>query len=411
MGGGGSPVTASRPRARRTAEADHPLPRGRNGGRGTAAALTRNPTPEVTIMKRTQANDTSSRRELFAATEDTRVTPGAVSAMMRRRDFLAALGAAAAWRLTARAQEPPLPVGRVPVIGYLGSASENLESTALMAAFRQGLNQSGYVEGHNVTIEHRWANGSHDRLPALAGDLIGRADVIATYDTASVRAVMQRTTTTPVVFSTGSDPVKFGLVANLARPGGNVTGVSFLGNALVSKRLELLRQLVPSATTFGFLVDPSNPNAEPETGEMQMASNHIGRKLVVVSASNPSEIDAAFAALVRRRVAALAVATNAFLGGQGEQLAKLALRYRLPTMSYNHEFAAAGGLISYGGCMTESFRLQGIYAARVLKGEKPADLPVQQVTTFQMVLNLKTAKALGLTIPETLLAVADEVIQ
>jgi putative tryptophan/tyrosine transport system substrate-binding protein len=315
----------------------------------------------------------------------------AVSKMMRRREFMAALGAAAVWRLAARAQETPMRV-----IGY---------------PFRQGLNQNGYVEGQNVVIEHRWADGHPDWLSALAGDLIDRVDVIATYDTASARAVKARTTAIPIVFSTGSDPVKFGLIANLARPGGNVTGVTFLGNALVSKRLELLRELVPSAATIGFLVDPSNPNAAPETAEMQTAADLIGRKLVVHGARNPFEIDAAFATFASERVDALAIATNAFLGGQGEQLAKLALRYRLPTMSYNHEFAAAGGLISYGGCMTESFRLQGIYTARVLKGEKPADLPVQQVTTFQMVLNLGTAKALGLTIPETLVAVADEVIQ
>jgi putative tryptophan/tyrosine transport system substrate-binding protein len=325
---------------------------------------------------------------------------------VRRRDFIAGLGSAAAWPRAAHAQQRANPT-----IGYLGSVSYNADARIFTAAFLQGLKEGGYVEGQNVTIECRWAEGHADRLPALARDLIDRVAVIATYDTASSLVAKAGTTTIPIVFATGADPVKFGLVASLARPGGSVTGVTFLVNALGSKRLGLLRALVPAAATFGFLVDPSNPNSAPETADMRTAANLIGRKLVVLGASSANEIDVAFATFAEQRVDALVVAAHAFLGGESRQLVELALRHGLPTISYNREFAAAGGLMSYGGSLIESVRQQGIYTGRILKGDKPGDLPVQQVTRFEMVLNLKTAKALGLAIPPTLLAIADEVIE
>ena len=264
---------------------------------------------------------------------------------MRRREFIAGLGSAAAWPVVARAQQPTNP------------------------AFRQGLKESSYVEGQNVAIEYRSAENRVDALPALARELVKRTALIATYDTASALAAKAATTTIPIVFSVGADPIKIGLVPSLARPGGNITGVSFLGNALGSKRLELLRELVPSAATFGFLVDPSNPNAKPETADMRAAADALGHKLVVVSAESTGEIDAAFARLVARRVDALAVAAHVFFGGRSQQLAELALRHRLPTIFAFRNSAAAGGLISYGGSGTEAFRQQGIYAARILKGE------------------------------------------
>jgi putative ABC transport system substrate-binding protein len=325
---------------------------------------------------------------------------------MRRREFIAGIGSAAvAWPVVARAQ-----LRASPMIGYLGSVSYDADSR-YMAAFIQGLKESGYVEGQNVAIEYRWAEGHSDRLPTLARDLGDRVAVIATYDTASALAAKAGTTTIPIIFATGADPVKVGLVASLARPGGNVTGVSFLVNSLGSKRLELLRVLVPAAATFGFLIDPSNPNAESETADMQAAVDLLRHKLVVLGVSNANEIEAVFAKLIQQRVDALAVAGHALFERGSQQLAESALRHRMPAIYAFRDTAAAGGLMSYGGNLTEAFRQQGIYTGRILKGEKPADLPVQQVTRFEMVMNLKTAKALGLTVPETLMAVADEVIQ
>ena len=324
---------------------------------------------------------------------------------MKRREFIAGLGAAAVWPVAVRAQRPTNST-----IGFLGSRPD-FGSGYSMAAFRQGLKESGYVEGQNVAIEYRSAENRVDALPALARELVKRTALIATYDTASALAAKAATTTIPIVFSVGADPIKIGLVASLARPGGNITGVSFLGNALGSKRLELLRELVPSAATFGFLVDTSNPNAKPETEDMQSAAGALGHKLVVVSAESATEIDAAFAKLVAQRVDALAVAAHVFFGGRSQQLAELALRHHLPTIFAFRNSAVAGGLISYGGSGTEAFRQQGVYAARILKGEKPADLPVQQVTRFEMVLNLKTAKALGVAVPQSILLQADEVVE
>ena len=324
---------------------------------------------------------------------------------MRRREFIAGIGSAALLPLAARAQQ------RVhPTIGYLGSVSPDENSRLYVAAFLQGLKESGYVEDQNYAIEYRWAEGRSEHLPALVRDLASRAAVIATYDTASALAV-KAATTIPIVFAIGGDPIRFGLVASLARPGENITGVSFLVNALGSKRFGLLSELVPTASTFGFLVDPSNPNAAPETADMRAAADMLGHKLVVLGASTANEIDAAFAGATAQRVDALAVAAHAFLLARSQQLADLALRHRLPTIYAFRESAKAGGLLSYGVSLAEAFRQQGIHAARVLKGEKPAELPIQQVTRFEMILNLRTAKALGLTVPNTLLATADEVIE
>jgi putative ABC transport system substrate-binding protein len=269
------------------------------------------------------------------------------------------------------------------------------------------------VERRNVAIEYRWAEDHYDRLPVLAADLVHRqVAVIATLDTASSLAAKTATATIPIVFSMGADPIKIGLVNNLARPGGNVTGMSHLINALSSKRLGLLRELVPTASTFGLLVDPTNPNTEFETADMQTAVDLLGYKLVVGSASTASEVDAAFTKLVQQRIDALAVAAHAFfLGDRCHQLAELALRHRVPTIYAWRLSALAGGLMSYGGSQTEAYHQAGIYTGRILKGDKPADLPVQTPTKFELVINLKTANALGLTIPPGVLAIADEVIE
>jgi putative tryptophan/tyrosine transport system substrate-binding protein len=324
--------------------------------------------------------------------------------MIGRREFITLLGGAAACPLASRAQQGG------PVVGYLGSVAHPNPGHA--AAFLHGLKEGSYVEGQNVAIEYRWADSHADRLSALAADLARRrVAAIATYDTASALAAKAETTNIPIVFAIGGDPVQFGLVASLARPLGNITGVSFLANTLGSKRLGLLRELVPTASAFGLLVDPSNPNAEPETADMQAAANLLGYRLVVMRASTAQEVDAAFASLIQQRVDAIAVAGHAFLAGQSQQLVELALRHRLPTIYALRESAAAGGLMSYGGSETEAFRQQGILTARVLMGEKPADLPVQQVTRFELVLNLKTAKSMDLEIPSGVLAIADEVIE
>jgi putative tryptophan/tyrosine transport system substrate-binding protein len=325
---------------------------------------------------------------------------------MRRREFIVGLGGATVWPLVARAQKVA-----VPIIGFLGSVSLDENSRLYIAAFLQGLKESGYVEGQNYAIEYRWAEGRPEHLPVLVRDLVSRAAVIATYDTASAVAAKAATTTIPIVFATGGDPISFGLVISLARPSENITGVSFLNNALGSKRLGLLSELVSTASTFGFLVDPSNPNAAPETADMRAAADMLGHKLVVLEASTANEIDTAFVGATARRVDALAVAAHAFLLAQTQQLVDLALRHRLPTIYPFREAAKAGGLLSYGGSLAEAFRHQGIYAARILKGEKPMELPIQQVTRFEMILNLRTAKALGLNVPNNLLATADEVIE
>jgi len=325
---------------------------------------------------------------------------------MHRRDFLTLLGGtAAAWPLAARAQQ-----ASVPVVGFLNGATAAASTTL---AFRNGLREAGYVEGQNVSVEYRWADGHYDRLPAMAAELVSRrAKVIfATGSTASPAAAIAATQTIPIVFAIGGDPVKLGLVAALNRPGGNVTGVSFLINALGAKRLQLLHELAPTAFSFGFLVDPANIGAEAETRDMQEAADTLGRKLVVVEASTESGIEAAFAGLIERRVAALAVAADAFFSTRTDQLAALAAKHRIPAMYSLREYADAGGLMSYGGSLSQAVRQAGRYVGRILKGDKPADLPVMQATQLELVINLKTAKALGLDVPPTLLAIADEVIE
>jgi putative tryptophan/tyrosine transport system substrate-binding protein len=328
---------------------------------------------------------------------------------MRRRDFIIFLaGAMAAWPLAARAQQKPMPV-----IGVLNTGWPSDSSGPFMGAFRQGLSEAGYVEGQNVTIEYRWAEGHYDRLPALAADLVGRkVDLIVASSPPSALAAKSATATIPIVFRHGGDPVRDGLVAGLARPGGNLTGVSQLGDeGMTAKRLELLSELVPRAGVIALLVNPNNSTAERVIQEVQQAARARGVQLHVLKASSETEIDAAFASLIELHAGALLVAADPFLSGRREQLVALASRSAVPSIYAWGEFAASGGLISYGASLTSALRLLGTYAGKVLKGAKPADLPVQQATTFEMVINLKTAKALGIDVPATLLAQADEIIE
>jgi putative tryptophan/tyrosine transport system substrate-binding protein len=326
--------------------------------------------------------------------------------MIARRKFIALLGGATvAWPLAARAQQPAMPV-----VGFLNSASADGYAIAARA-FREGLKDTGYVEGQNVAIEYRWAEGQYDRLPALAADLVRRkVDVIAANGSALVPA-KAATTTVPIVFTTTLDPVQEGYVGSLSRPGGNVTGVTGLSVEVGPKRLELLHELVPAANVIGLLVNPNNPNAQTLSGVMQAAARKLGLQLHVFDASNERDFDRAFEALVQLRTGALVIGTDAFLTSHSEQLAALALRHALPTIYQYPEFTAAGGLMSYGSSHTEAFRIVGVYAGRILKGEKPADLPVHQITKVELIINLKTAKTLGITVPLPLSGRADELIE
>ncbi len=326
---------------------------------------------------------------------------------MRRRELILMLGGAAlGWPCALRAQQKAMPV-----IGFLGSGLPG-PSAPFVAAFRQGLSETGYVEGQNVAIEYRWAEGNYDRLPALAADLVGRkVDVISAQSTLSARAAKSATSTVPIVFTSGNDPVAAGLVASLARPSGNLTGVSFLTVELMPKRLELLSELVPHARVIALLVNPNISAAERIIRDMQEAARAKGVQLPILEAANESEIDAAFASLVQLQAGALVVGTDPFFFSQREQLVALAARHAVPAIYEWRENVASGGLVSYGINNIAVLRLAGTYAGKILAGVKPADLPVQQPTKFELVINLKTATALGLTVPQALLARADEVIE
>jgi putative ABC transport system substrate-binding protein len=329
---------------------------------------------------------------------------------MTRRDFIILLaGAMAGWPSALRAQQKAMPV-----VGYLGGDSAPSSPNPALTAFREGLSETGYVEGQNLAAVYRWAEGNYDRLPALAGDLVGRkVDLIVTIAAAPSVAAKNATSTIPIVFIGVSDPVELGLVSNLARPGGNVTGFSPFVSQLTPKRLELLLELVPQAKVIALLENPNNPSIHRERliADMQDAASAKGVRLAILKAGTESEIDAAFATLVEQHVGGLVVAGDPFFNTRREQFVALASRHAVPAIYWLRGFAAAGGLISYGINLVHLFREAGSYAGRILEGTKPADLPVQQPTTFELVVNLKTAKTLGLTVPPSILARADEVIE
>jgi putative ABC transport system substrate-binding protein len=325
---------------------------------------------------------------------------------MRRRDFIALVGSATiSWPLVARAQQPAMPV-----VGFLRSVSL-ADAADLVTAFREGLKETGYIEGQNVVIELRSAEGRLDRLPALVGDLIHRAVAVIVGNLNAALAAKAATTTIPIIFASGSDPVRDGLVASLNRPGGNVTGVAFLVTGLGGKRLDLLRQLVPKANLIAMLVNPGSIDTEAERRDVEAAAQRLGQQLIILDASSDRDIETSFATFVQRGAGALIVGAGAFLFSNRERLVALAARHALPAIYADPEDAVVGGLINYGPSIVDAYRQVGIYAGRILKGEKPADLPVMQSTKFDLVINLKTAKALGLSIPPTLLALADRVIE
>jgi putative tryptophan/tyrosine transport system substrate-binding protein len=327
---------------------------------------------------------------------------------MRRRELMMLLGVAGAWPLAARAQQKAMPV-----IGFLNPAWPGPFAAPFVAAFRQGLGEIGYVEGQNVAIEYRWAEGRYDQLPTLAAELVAhKVDVIvASGGTPSALAAKNATSTIPIVFHAGDDPVAAGLVASLARPGGNLTGVSNLVVELMPKRLELLSELIPQAKAIALLMNPNFAATEAMIRDVQEAARAKGLQLPILKAATESEIDAAFATLVQQHAAALVVSSDPFFASRREQIVALASRHAVPAIYAWREFAASGGLISYGVSLAAVYRQDGVYAGKILKGAKPADLPVQQPTIFELVVNLKTATALGITVPQSLLARADEVIE
>jgi putative ABC transport system substrate-binding protein len=328
---------------------------------------------------------------------------------MRRRAFLAGLGGAAAWPFAARAQQ-----SAVPVIGFLSGATFETMRDIQIASFDRGLAETGHVVGHNVAIEYRFAQGNNDRLPELADELVRRrvAIIVSAGTTPGSLAAKAATRTIPIVFIVGTDPVKVGLVPSLARPGGNITGVTNLVVELMGKCLELLHQIVPLTSTIAVLINPANaPQAEAETEDVQSAARNLGTRVMILYASNPGQIEQAFATIARERVGALLVSGETFFLNKNDLIITLAARYAVPAIYAYRESAEAGGLMSYGASVGENFRQAGVYVGRILKGEKPADLPVQQSTKIELVVNLKTAKALGLVLPTGLLVRADEVIE